>query len=566
MTVLSDLAETLVDRHIHQHRSPIMVLAHDTWVPQPGQSAVDILGRNTHIWDRDPTAGEKYLAELTEQGFLSTIIQLGVSNAIERALANRIPQGRYLRLVRGEHSDSYLEAALDFDEPRTKLLKIRGDITGRSAGHFGPKTAVTSGLRNSLKTMIRNSDLIWVGPVCSGADVDAILGAGAAIIWWVIAEPSGETARKLSSQHHLRMIEVDAAGYDSFLRDLALQTSRTALKPLDRESKRRLNDQVRSKLPVDVTYADQLIKKLAQQIRIICDEWRQRTLLVYIHDPAAPGGSEVERRINRYLKSLDNREPDKLLMTVKSARVRWIDRQALPLTLSHDKVNYDKIIIIDSISFTGRTLRLAAEHVRAEWPTADIYWAVLIAFKDLADMLGSSDIPSSHLIAAAETDRHDIFFPWGWTQATSPIVRHFDLYDHVQNVTIDQRPWGTVEVLTEQAPCSVRILSIRAGHRLSYHSHSARDELFVVVDGDVGFEFDSDVGGVVDAVLLSEGEYIAVPRGVRHRFAAYRDTARLLEIGFGLYDPVFDVERFSDDYGRVSSAGAPARPGPAAES
>ena len=110
--------------------------------------------------------------------------------------------------------------------------------------------------------------------------------------------------------------------------------------------------------------------------------------------PAAPGGSEVERRINRYLKALDNREPDKLLMTVKSARVRWIDRQALPLTLSHDKVNYDKIIIIDSISFTGRTLRLAAEHVRAEWPTADIYWAVLIAFKDLADMLGSSDIPS----------------------------------------------------------------------------------------------------------------------------------------------------------------------------
>ena len=180
MTVLSDLAETLVDRHIHQHRSPIMVLADDTWVPQPGQSAVDILGRNTHIWDRDPTAGEKYLAELTEQGFLSTIIQLGVPDAIERALANRIPQGRDPRvLFASEHSDSYLEAALDFDEPRTKLLKIRGDITGRSAGHFGAKTAVTSGLRNSLKTMIRNSDLIWVGPVCSGADVDAILGAGA---------------------------------------------------------------------------------------------------------------------------------------------------------------------------------------------------------------------------------------------------------------------------------------------------------------------------------------------------------------------------------------------------
>lgn len=58
-----------------------------------------------------------------------------------------------------------------------------------------------------------------------------------------------------------------------------------------------------------------------------------------------------------------------------------------------------------------------------------------------------------------------------------------------------------------------------------------------------------------DAVLLSEGEYIAVPRGVRYRFAAYRNTVRLLEISFGLYDQVFDIERFSDDYGRVGKLG-----------
>jgi mannose-6-phosphate isomerase len=232
-----------------------------------------------------------------------------------------------------------------------------------------------------------------------------------------------------------------------------------------------------------------------------------------------------------------------------------VDRHAEVLEATAPRVNYEKIIIVDSISFTGRTLRLAAEHVRATWPTADVYWAVLIAFQDLPKNLAVSDIPPSHLIKAAQTDRHDIFFPWGWTQATSSIVRHLAMHDHMHDITIDQRPWGTVEVLADQTQCSVRLLSIRAGHRLSYHSHSLRDELYVVVDGDAGFEFDSDDGNMVDAVLLAEGEYIAVPKGVRHRFAAYRNTVRLLEIGFGLYDKVFDLERFSDDYKRVGKLG-----------
>ena len=555
MNRIVDLAETLAERRMHGYRAPIVVLAHEPWIPQVGLGDVDIINRNKALLDRPPTPGDRYLAELIRQGFISMVLHLGAGDSLERALSPRTPPGKYLRLTRGEHDDSYLERALQFDEPKAKLVKLRGDIIGRSAGRFKVDQPLSGDLRNSLRSIIRSSDLIWVGPLAVGGDVDAIVRSEPEAIWWVIETPPGDgVPRQFRYCQNLRQIEGATAAYDVFFRELALQTARTALKTESRASIQLLNDQVRSKVPADVTYSDQLIQKLAHEMRMTCDDWKTPTLLVYIHDPAAPGGSEVEKRIQRYLLTSDKRKPDSTRITVKGANIRWTERRAERPVLDDPKVNYEKIIIVDSVSFTGRTLELAATHVRAEWPNADVYWAVLVAFQGLALGEIKTEIQPSRLIKAAVTDRHDIFFPWGWTQATSPIVRHFPMSDK-HDVTVEQRPWGTVEVIADQAWCSVRLLSIGAGHRLSYQSHSIRDELYVAVDGDVGFEFDSDVDDVVDSVLLSEGEYIAVPRGVRHRFAAYRNTVRLLEIGFGFYDKVYDIERFSDDYGRVGKLG-----------
>jgi mannose-1-phosphate guanylyltransferase/mannose-6-phosphate isomerase len=501
------------------------------------------------------TVGDIYLADLVSQEYISTVLELGTSNALERALSTRLPPGRYLRLVRGEHSDSYIERALLFDEPRARIVKLRGDLIGRSAGRFEQDQPLGTAFRNSLKQVVRSSDLIWVGPIVAGFDVDAILASEASSIWWITPEASMESASRLSSRHELKIIDGATARYDAFFRELGLQTSRLALKPLAREGRRRLNEQLRSKLPVDITYSDQLIQRLAQQIRLVCDEWRTPTLLVYIHDPAAPGGSEVEKRIHRYLRTHEGAEPDSTQIVVQGASIRWIDRHAGSVSITGPKANYSKIVIVDSISFTGRTLKLASEHIRTEWPSAETFWAVLVAFQDLLSEIEPSDLPPDHLLYAAKTDRPDIYFPWGWTQATSSIVRRFLLHESVHKVTVDQRPWGTLEIIADQIPCSVRMLTIRAGHRLSFHNHAVRDELFVALDGEVGIEFDREDDQAVEAVVLARGEYIVVPRGVRHRFAAYRDTVRLLEIAFGLYDQVYDIERYSDDYGRVGKLG-----------
>ena len=555
MNVVSDLAEILVDRQVHGHRAPVVVLANDAWTAEPNRSDGDIIARNENVWDRDPDAGDNYLSELIAQRYLTTVILLGASNSAERALVRRVKPGNYLRLVRGEHSDDYLERALLFDEPKTRLIKLRGDIIGRSVGHLKPGWQLPSGLRNSLRIMVRSADLIWVGPFVLGSDADTIIRSDASVIWWV-TEKSLENGFPAKDQmRNVRVIEGPGAAYDQLFRDLALQVSRLALKPIKRESIRRINEQVHSRVPADITYSDQLIQRLAHQIRVECEEWQQRTLLVYIHDPAAPGGSEVEKRIHRYLHAQNGAQPDSMQLKVAGAAIRWIDRHATMQSPADPKKDYNKVIIIDSISFTGRTLELAANQVRAVWPSADIYFAVLVAFQDLAKSPSLAALPANHLIKATTTDRHDIFFPWGWTQATSSIIRQLKLYDRTQDITVTQRPWGTVELMADQVQCSVRLLSIRAGHRLSYQSHSMRDAVFVAMDSEVGFEFDSEADNVIDAVLLSEGEYIAVPRGVRYRFAAYRNTVRLLEISFGLYDQVFDIERFSDDYGRVGKLG-----------
>lgn len=556
MNAVFYLAELLVERQIRAHRAPMVVLSHDAWIPPPGQSDLDIVVQNASIWDQPATIGDNYLADLIKQGFLSTVILLSASNSLERALACRVEPGRYLRLVRGEHDDSYLERALNFDEPKAKLVKFRGDIIGRSAGRLSPRLPLSSGLRGTLKSLIRSSDLVWVGPVCAGADVEAMTRADPDVVWLAAENPLDENiADKFSSPGRVRSIDGPAAAYDSFFQELALATFRLALKPIRSQRIRRINEQAHSRAPADITYSDQLIQQLAHQITMKCEGWRQPALLVYIHDPAAPGGSEVEKRICRYLRSPDGTVPDSIQLTVAGAGIRWVNRQAKPPELTDPKANYQKIVIVDSISFTGRTLQLAAEHLRKEWPSADFYYAVLVAFQDLPRSPSLADLLPGHLISATTTDRHDIFFPWGWTQATSVIVRHLDLHDRTHDVTIKQRPWGTVEVLAHECRCSVRLLSIRAGHRLSYQSHAARDAIFVAVDGEVGFEFDGDSSDVVDAILLTEGEYIAVPRGVRYRFAAYRKAVRLLEIGFGLYDQVSDIERFSDDYGRVGMPG-----------
>ena len=56
-----------------------------------------------------------------------------------------------------------------------------------------------------------------------------------------------------------------------------------------------------------------------------------------------------------------------------------------------------------------------------------------------------------------------------------------------------------------------------------WHAHADEDEMFLVLRGSFRMDFRGR-----DAVVLSEGDFIIVPRGVEHRPVAEREAAILL--------------------------------------
>lgn len=506
----------------------------------------DLAARTVEFWDRDPSLAEAYLAELVREGYLGTIADFGWSNSYERALVRVVPPGRYLRLVRGEHDPRYLLRAMEMATPAARIIKLMGDIVGESANDIIDEE-MSLDLRHKIIEQIDRCGALVIGALPQTTDVATILSSCRGPVWLLgDAEPPAT----------IRDLRQVGRGSQRPVEDLCLLLANDDLRALERENRRRMNAQIRSRQPIDASYSDRLIQRLAHDIRDACHDWADPTLLVFVHDPAAPGGSEVEKRIRRYLSSIDGNGPDFAQVTVRGSAIRWMDRHAEDMSsASLEKGSYVRAVIIDSVSFSGRTLKLATGSVQQLFPGIDVFWAALVVSKALADSLEDAGIRQDHLLSVFISDRHDIFFPWGWTQATSSVVRHVPAHRGEHAVQVNQRPWGTIEVLANSDASSVRLKTIRAGGKTSYQRHALRDEFFVVLDDSLGVEFDSEDGEVVEAALLAKGDYLAVPRGVRYRLAAYRDSVRVLEVAFGLYDQVFDVERFADEYGRVGKLG-----------
>ncbi len=109
-----------------------------------------------------------------------------------------------------------------------------------------------------------------------------------------------------------------------------------------------------------------------------------------------------------------------------------------------------------------------------------------------------------------------------------------------------ERPWGRMDVLVlEHSLCSIRIITIDAGRRLSLQRHTERDELFIPIDDGLKVQIGQDG----DLKTVNRGKRIFVPRNSWHRLGAPPWKVRCVEIAFGRYDQN-DIERLADDYGR----------------
>lgn len=113
------------------------------------------------------------------------------------------------------------------------------------------------------------------------------------------------------------------------------------------------------------------------------------------------------------------------------------------------------------------------------------------------------------------------------------------------SVKVD-KPWGRFEQYTHNLPCTVKVITVSPGGKLSRQYHHMRDELWVPLDPGAKVELD-------DKTLYPKaGEKLYIPRETVHRLSSDDATVRILEISFGEFDEE-DIVRLDDVYGRVES-------------
>lgn len=108
----------------------------------------------------------------------------------------------------------------------------------------------------------------------------------------------------------------------------------------------------------------------------------------------------------------------------------------------------------------------------------------------------------------------------------------------------EKRPWGSFEKFNENEQCTVKLLYIKPGSRLSLQYHNNRKEFWKIVKGSGTVEVQNKKSS------FSEGDNIIIPSGAKHRIQASSSGCIVLEISYGNFDEN-DIVRIEDDYDRV---------------
>jgi len=108
----------------------------------------------------------------------------------------------------------------------------------------------------------------------------------------------------------------------------------------------------------------------------------------------------------------------------------------------------------------------------------------------------------------------------------------------------EKRPWGSFEKFNENEQCTVKLLHIKPGSRLSLQYHHKRKEFWKIVTGSATVQVENKQSS------LKEGDDIIIPSGAKHRIQASNSGCTVLEISYGSFDEN-DIVRIEDDYERA---------------
>ena len=106
-----------------------------------------------------------------------------------------------------------------------------------------------------------------------------------------------------------------------------------------------------------------------------------------------------------------------------------------------------------------------------------------------------------------------------------------------QQIMFAEKSWGSFRVLdVEEESLTIKI-TLNPGHRMNYHSHARRDEVWTVISGR-GY-------AIVDGVktTVQAGDVVKMPAGSRHTIVADTEL-KVMEVQLGRDISVHDKEKF----------------------
>ncbi|MBM3852265.1 MAG: cupin domain-containing protein [Verrucomicrobia bacterium] len=114
-------------------------------------------------------------------------------------------------------------------------------------------------------------------------------------------------------------------------------------------------------------------------------------------------------------------------------------------------------------------------------------------------------------------------------------------------VAFVERPWGSFKQYAFNSDCTVSLMTVLPGQRLSLQSHTGRAELWIVLDD----------GAVVQVGETERtyraGDEIWIRANEKHRLGCQGETpVRVLEVAFGNWQQN-DIQRYADDYRRPAA-------------
>jgi mannose-6-phosphate isomerase len=111
-------------------------------------------------------------------------------------------------------------------------------------------------------------------------------------------------------------------------------------------------------------------------------------------------------------------------------------------------------------------------------------------------------------------------------------------------VSFVERPWGSFKQYAFNEPCTVSLMTVKPGLRLSLQSHTGRAELWIVLDEGAQVQVGEETR------TYRAGEEIWIRAGEKHRLAcAGSQPVRVLEVAFGNWQQT-DIQRYDDDFQR----------------